>query len=111
MCKREGVAMLPWSPLKGLVQMHSCRCAVCMCVHVCTCVCMCVHVHVCTCRGLLTGKFKRGEVPDPATSRVGWTTAQKKFASQSHPSLADYADSDMFWSLLSSMEDIASATG
>lgn len=89
--------MLPWSPLKGLVQIHSYgRAAI---------VCMCV------CRGLLTGKFKRGEVPDPATSRVGWTTAQKKFASQSHPSLADYADSDTFWSLLSSMEDIASATG
>lgn len=78
-CKREGVAMLPWSPLKG---------------------------------GLLTGKFKRGETPDPASSRVGWTAANKdKRSNQSHPSFEHYANNDQFWGLLDSMHAIAAESG
>ncbi len=64
------------------------------------------------CRGLLTGKFQRGETPDPAKSRIGWVEADKgSRGNQSHPTLAQYADSDKFWSLLESMGDIATSTG
>lgn len=34
-----------------------------------------------------------------------------KHVNQSHPSLAQYAAKESFWALLSSMEDIATATG
>lgn len=62
--------------------------------------------------GLLSGKFKRGEVPDPSGSRIGWVKQDEENRSnQSHPSLAQYADKESFWCLLDTMQSIAQATG
>ncbi|CAI7994467.1 1-deoxyxylulose-5-phosphate synthase YajO [Geodia barretti] len=77
-CKREGVACLPWSPLKG---------------------------------GLLTGKFQRDREisEDPESSRVAWVEADKSRSNQSHPSLQQWADREMFWGLTDTLGDIAVA--
>lgn len=76
-CKREGIAMLPWSPLKG---------------------------------GLLTGKFKRGEEHDPASSRLAWVEADRHSrTNQSHPSLSQYTSNEQYWQLLDTMREIAAA--
>jgi aryl-alcohol dehydrogenase-like predicted oxidoreductase len=76
-CKREGIAMLPWSPLKG---------------------------------GLLTGKFERGVIPDPSSSRVAWVSADSKDrTNQSHPSLSQYSDSEQYWDLIKKMKEISEA--
>ena len=66
----------------------------------------------CILRGLLTGKFKRGQVPDAKDSRIGWVEENKGARiNQSHPSLAEYADKESFWALLDTMEKIGSDTG
>ena len=62
--------------------------------------------------GLLSGKFKRGETPDPSDSRVGWVEQDKgKRVTQASPSLSQYADKEDFWELLGCMETIAKETG
>ena len=70
---------------------------------------LCVH----TFRGLLTGKFHRGQPPpDPSSSRVAWVEADKQSrTNQSHPNLSEYADKEQFWELLDVMRQIADSHG
>ena len=65
-----------------------------------------------TLRGLLTGKFKRGDsLGDPNSSRIAWVEAEQSRTNQSHPSLSNYADKEEFWRLLETMDKIAAAHG
>jgi aryl-alcohol dehydrogenase-like predicted oxidoreductase len=61
--------------------------------------------------GLLTGKFKRGmDIPsDSESSRVAWVEADKSRSNQSHPSLQQWADKEMFWQLSDTLTEIAAA--
>ncbi len=60
----------------------------------------------------MTGKFKRGEVPDSNTSRIGWVEANSSNrGNQSHPVFSQYSHKDSFWSLLDAMQDIATSEG
>ena len=70
-----------------------------------------VYTH--TFRGLLTGKFHRGQPPpDPSSSRVAWVEADKQSrTNQSHPNLSEYADKEQFWELLDVMRQIADSHG
>ena len=63
--------------------------------------------------GLLTGKFKRDMAisEDPESSRVAWVEADTSRSNQSHPSLQEWADKDMFWELTDTLTDIATAHG
>lgn len=75
---------------------------------------MSTHLHcVHTFRGLLTGKFHRGQPPpDPSSSRVAWVEADKQSrTNQSHPNLSEYADKEQFWELLDVMRQIADSHG
>jgi len=67
------------------------------------------HTH--TPRGLLTGKFQRGQPPpDPSSSRVAWVEAdQQSRTNQSHPSLSQYGGNEQFWDLLDAMRRVAEA--
>ena len=72
----------------------------------------CSNYYCAVCRGLLSGKFKKGVVPDPSGSRIGWVDANANSRiNQAHPSFALYAEKDSFWSLLDSMEAIADSVG
>ena len=105
-CKREGVAMLPWSPLKGYTHMHKWTQT-----HMSTLTSPPLSSWIAL-RGLLTGKFERGVMPDdPSSSRVAWVVAEQSRTNQSHPSLSMYADKDEFWELLDAMKKIATAHG
>lgn len=60
--------------------------------------------------GWLSGKFKRGVVPDTA-SRVGQVEAGTVKRLQSNPSYSEFADSEKIWAILARLEEIALAHG
>ena len=67
----------------------------------------------CYSSGLLTGKFKRGELPtDSHSSRLAWVEGDRgSRTNQSHPSLSDYADNSQYWGLIEAMKEIATVHG
>ena len=87
------------------------------CTHACTCTHTHTHAHTHTHthkhRGLLTGKFQRGQVfsNDEDSSRVAWVEADKSRSNQSHPSLQQWADKEKFWQLSDTLAEIATAHG
>ncbi len=67
--------------------------------------------HPPTHRGLLSGKFKRGQAL-PEESRVTWVEEDRSARrNQSHPSLTEFSRDDQFWELLDAMSEIAAAHG
>ncbi|KAL3847197.1 hypothetical protein ACJMK2_018120 [Sinanodonta woodiana] len=82
-CKNEGIGVLPWSPLNGQVFLF----------------------------GLLTGKFKRGEIPDKTKSRIGFIHTDETRALMCAPAWSNYAENEVYWNLLDVMEKIAVARG
>ncbi|KAL3847351.1 hypothetical protein ACJMK2_018266 [Sinanodonta woodiana] len=77
-CRNEGIAVLPWSPLKG---------------------------------GLLSGKYKRDETPDPLTTRIGFIHTDEKKALSVAPAWSKYRDNEEFWKLMDVIGKIAANHG
>ena len=131
-CKREGIAMLPWSPLKGydvIITPLSPSCSSHLpfplwgslphapptpsppITSLPPSPCY-LTIPPRPPRGLLTGKFKRGAEHDPSCSRIAWVEADRNSrTNQSHPSLSHYANNEQFWQLLDTMREIAAAHG
>ncbi|XP_060556222.1 1-deoxyxylulose-5-phosphate synthase YajO-like [Ruditapes philippinarum] len=55
--------------------------------------------------GLLTGKFKRGGVPDASTSRVGYMLAQKAFGQLG--AWSQFSDDDQYWQIIDVLKQIS----
>ena len=88
------------------------------CVSVCLVKYLCLlkcssFVLPCCSSGLLTGKFKRGELPsDSRSSRLAWVEEDRgSRTNQSHPSLSDYMDNSQYWELIEAMKTIATVHG
>ncbi|KAJ8310877.1 hypothetical protein KUTeg_012742, partial [Tegillarca granosa] len=56
--------------------------------------------------GMLTGKFRRGEVPTEAGSRIGFVTKYTSLQKQSAPDWNNYANNESYWNLLDVMKRI-----
>ena len=71
------------------------------------------HTHAHIHSGLLAGKFNRGAhlSDDPESSRVAWVEEDQSRSNQSHPSLQQWADKEMFWQLTDTLTEIAAAHG
>lgn len=55
--------------------------------------------------GLLTGKFKRGDVPDPGSSRIGYMLSKNAFGQLG--AWTTYSESDQYWEIIDLLKDIS----
>ena len=60
-------------------------------------------------RGMLTGKFKREEVPDAGSSRVGYMFSQKAFGQLG--AWATYSGDDQYWKIIDQLKQISMDNG
>ena len=56
-------------------------------------------------RGILTGRFKREEIPDASSSRVGYMFSQKAFGQLG--AWATYSDDDQYWKIIDQLKQIS----
>ncbi|KAJ8303818.1 hypothetical protein KUTeg_018611 [Tegillarca granosa] len=62
--------------------------------------------------GLLTGKYKRGEVPDPNTTRIGHVAKdEKRLIQLSAPAWSSYSDNDNYWKIIDKLSSISKKHG
>lgn len=64
-----------------------------------------------TFRGILTGKFKRNEIPDPKGSRVGFIHADESKATTGFPAWNTYRDNEKYWQLMELIKSIGDKHG
>lgn len=62
-------------------------------------------------RGVLTGKYKRGEKLDPVSGRIAHIAKDETKAMQSAPAWSKYANDESYWNLLDVMEQIGKRHG
>ncbi|KAK2142017.1 hypothetical protein LSH36_1004g00012 [Paralvinella palmiformis] len=98
-CCREGICLLPWSPLKGNHYFEN----------------FVVNAHVMfkipNVFGWLTGKVKRNDPVLPPGSRLAWVSEELTRQNPSHPSYQQYANNDKVWNLLEVMEKCGAEHG
>ncbi|XP_055958214.1 1-deoxyxylulose-5-phosphate synthase YajO [Patella vulgata] len=61
--------------------------------------------------GTLSGKYKRGEKPDLQDGRLGWVAENEKRGTVSRPSWIKTDEDQRVWSILATLEKIASSKG
>ncbi|KAH3885322.1 1-deoxyxylulose-5-phosphate synthase YajO-like [Dreissena polymorpha] len=61
--------------------------------------------------GVLSGKFKREETPDPTSSRIGFIHTDEGKAMQAMPAWSKLRDDDGFWNLMDVMKKAADNHG
>ncbi len=62
-------------------------------------------------RGLLTGKFKKGDRSAPKGSRMELASQGGKPGFQNMPNINNYLEDDKFWTLMDAMTKIADTHG
>jgi hypothetical protein len=62
-------------------------------------------------RGVLTGKYKRGEKLDPVSGRIAHIAKDETKAMQSAPAWSKYANNESYWNLLDVMEQVGKRFG
>lgn len=61
--------------------------------------------------GMLTGKFKRNQIPDATGSRAGYMQSKKEEGKTTMSNWEEFGNDDKYWNLIAIMEKIAKAHG